>query len=529
MAIRMEKDQPQDPRRPRKPDTEREDRPADDGRRRKGGMFPLWYIALAVFAIIKKPKWLITIAVILGIFFVLRSFLAPVQGTGAFSYEASTNDFSYGATLNEAEYDKAMVYEPLSVGSQNRLPVRIDLTDYAPTPLHQGRQGSCAGWAAAYGARTISYARATGSDPDQSAFSPSFLYNQIARPGCQGAFLRDAMEAMKSIGSIPFSKFGYTDQTCQIAPDLSQRGEATNYRIKGYTRLSRGPGDYTTNAHSVKQHLAQGAPVIIGMLVGSSFQRGMMGRELWRPSRADYQGVGLGGHAMCLIGYDDQKAGGAFKVLNSWGRQWGNNGYAWVTYDDFDQFAKEAFGIYPEGSTRKFDTDRLEAAFALVENESRQIIPLQQTGEIIFRTTTPLRKGSKFKVAVTNEVECYVYVFGMETNGENYVLFPYTEKHSPYFGITGTRLFPKDYSMTLDQGGNRDRMAIIVSKKQLNYQSINRQINQNRNPEYLMRLVETLADDFVPECDFQVDGSVAFDCNTRGKSVLGVIVEIDKR
>ncbi len=528
MAIRMEKDQP-DPRQPRKPERDQPNRPEDPEKKRKGGTFPLWYLALALFAIIKKPKWLITIAVILGIYFVLRSFLDVGGAPGGVSYEASTDQFSYGATLNEAEYDKAMVYEPLSVGAQNRMPVRVDLTDFAPKPLHQGRQGSCSGWACAYGARTISYARATGADPDRSAFSPSFLYNQIARPGCQGAFLRDAMEAMKSIGSLPFSDFGYTDQTCRIAPDLSQRGAATNYRIKGYTRLSRGPGDYSTNAHSVKQHLAQGAPVVIGMLVGSSFQQGMMGRELWRPTRADYQGVGLGGHAMCLIGYDDQKAGGAFKVLNSWGTRWGNNGYAWITYDDFDQFAKEAFGIYPEGSTKKFDANRLEAAFALVENESQRIIPLQQTGEITFRTTSTLRKGSKFKIAITNEVECYAYVFGMEADGRNSVLFPYTEKHSPYFGITGTRLFPKDYSMTLDQVGNRDRMAIVISKKPINYQVLNRQINQNRSPEYMMRVVESLAEDFVPECDFQVEGSVAFDCATRGKNVLAVIVEVDKR
>jgi hypothetical protein len=38
-------------------------------------------------------------------------------------------------------------------------------------------------------------------------------------------------------------------------------------------------------------------------------------------------------HAIVLAGYDDAK--GAFKVINSWGKTWGNNGTIWVDYDFF--------------------------------------------------------------------------------------------------------------------------------------------------------------------------------------------------
>ncbi|ULT46065.1 DUF4384 domain-containing protein [Niabella defluvii] len=50
---------------------------------------------------------------------------------------------------------------------------------------------------------------------------------------------------------------------------------------------------------------------------------------------------------------------------------------------------------------------------------------------------------------VKNSTECYIYIFGQETNGSSYVLFPYLKpgetvsKHAPYCGITGYRLFPK--------------------------------------------------------------------------------------
>jgi hypothetical protein len=40
---------------------------------------------------------------------------------------------------------------------------------------------------------------------------------------------------------------------------------------------------------------------------------------------------GLGGHAMCILGYDDAQR--AFLVRNSWGADWGMDGYCWFGYD----------------------------------------------------------------------------------------------------------------------------------------------------------------------------------------------------
>jgi C1A family cysteine protease len=40
-------------------------------------------------------------------------------------------------------------------------------------------------------------------------------------------------------------------------------------------------------------------------------------------------------HAICIIGYDDNRFGGAFEIVNSWGATWGNSGYLWIKYSDF--------------------------------------------------------------------------------------------------------------------------------------------------------------------------------------------------
>jgi hypothetical protein len=523
MPIRIEKDQP-DHQRNRNNDPGR-----DPAQPKQKSRFSIGVILLAIYAIIKKPKWFIPILIILGLYFLFKpSFSSLSEGGGAYDYLADNEQFSFGAELNEEKYDLASVFEPLAVGSTS-LPAQASLESYAPRILHQGRQGSCSGWAGAYAGRTISFAQATGRRPDQIAFSPSFLYNQIALPRCQGAYLQEAMEAMKKVGSLPFSQFGYTDQTCQNLPDYSDRSAASPFRIKGYNRLTQGAGNYAPDFYGIKQHLAQGAPVLIGMMVGQSFQRDMMGRKLWRPTRNDYAGMNLGGHAMCLVGYDDNVGGGAFRVMNSWGKEWGDNGFAWIGYDDFNKFTKEAYGFFPEGKAKKFDEDRLEVKFALVNNDNQRIIPLRQADEIVFKTASAMPIGTKFKLAVTNSVECYTYVFGMETDGSSYVLFPYTQKHSPYCGITGTRLFPKDYSMTPDEIGRTDYMAIIVSKKPLDYQMINSRMNRSNERSYMLRMVNSIIDDFVPECDFDVDGSVYFNCNTSERSAIGMIIEVEKR
>jgi hypothetical protein len=50
----------------------------------------------------------------------------------------------------------------------------------------------------------------------------------------------------------------------------------------------------------------------------------------------------LGGHAVSLIGYDDAKR--AWIIRNSWGPTWGENGFAYVSYDDESGIANETWG-----------------------------------------------------------------------------------------------------------------------------------------------------------------------------------------
>ncbi|MEO1257508.1 MAG: C1 family peptidase [Bacteroidota bacterium] len=522
MPIRMEQD-------PERRQPRRDPNPSNN---RGGG--GLGQFLPFLLPLLLKNKKLLLIAIIAGAFWFFfmggsESLLGNLEGGAAGGVDNSVEQFSFGAALNEDEYYKADVYEPLATttafGNQ-QLPASVSLMKYAPKRMHQGRQGSCVGWASSYAARTILQSRATGQSPDNVAFSPSFLYNHIALRGCQGAYMNNAMEFMHGKGLLPFSEFGYDERSCDRTATNSQQNMAAQYRIKGYNRLSNGARDFGIDMNGIRQHLAAGAPVVIGMMVGGSFMHQMVGQEYWRPTQRDYQQYGFSGHAMCVTGYDDNEQ--VLEIMNSWGPEWGRNGVAKVSYRDFMNFTKEAYGLYPMGNAAKYDPDKLAVKFGLVENTSQTLIPLREVGDRVFRTRAPMSKDTKFKVAITNSIECYVYVFGQEVDGSSYVLFPYTEKHSPYCGITGTRLFPRDHSMSPDDLGNRDYIAVVVSKLELNWDALNRNINSSRQPTYIGKVRDAIGQQEIPGVQFTSNDAVEFSTDLKGKNVVATVIEIDK-
>ena len=85
------------------------------------------------------------------------------------------------------------------------------------------------------------------------------------------------------------------------------------------------------------------------------------------------------------------------------------------------------------------------------------------------------------------------------------MLFPYTKKHSPYCGITGTRLFPRDYSMQADELGNNDKIGVIITKKPIDYNKMNAQISKSTGTDYASKIKNALG--AMSENNVQYSGS----------------------
>ena len=220
-----------------------------------------------------------------------------------------------GAILESLDDLKAVPEPP---GYRAALPERADVPN-VPPPRDQSATSSCVSWAVTYAAASQA-ARRSGLGSTVT-FAPAFTYNQVSgdRTCWSATSTSKTLDLLRDIGTLPIEEFAFDPGWCGRVPTEAERKRAQRYRIKGWSRFDASVVDL------VKAQLARGVPVIFAMRVGTKL-RGHRGESVFDADFGD-----LGGHSMVAVGYDDAKQ--AFRIQNSWGRKWGDGGYAWFSYD----------------------------------------------------------------------------------------------------------------------------------------------------------------------------------------------------
>jgi hypothetical protein len=234
----------------------------------------------------------------------------------------------------------------LTAPSYTDIPRSISLKMYCPKPESQGSLGTTCTWATTFYALSISENIAINrTDPQQitnNAFSPYYTYkNSSNDPTFQrGMHIIDALDFLKGKGAVrrkPEEK---------LIPWLNMPAtvyaNSQNYKILDYLTLFNYYNNNLTTEQKVlpvKRTLSEKKPVIIAFKIEPSFYTA---KGVWQPVKN--QNV-AGYHAMCVIGYDDTISGGAFEIANSWGEEWGNDGFIWISYKDFADYVYEAYEI----------------------------------------------------------------------------------------------------------------------------------------------------------------------------------------
>jgi len=95
----------------------------------------------------------------------------------------------------------------------------------------------------------------------------------------------------------------------------------------------------------IKSFVANNYPIITAIDVEESFNNVNKIGASYSPNG---NASNWSGHAVTIIGYDDYKNGGSFEIMNSYGDEWGNDGYFWMSYKDFKKYAAEAYAFYKE-------------------------------------------------------------------------------------------------------------------------------------------------------------------------------------
>lgn len=222
------------------------------------------------------------------------------------------------------------------------LPKSVDMSSRMPPAGNQGKQNSCVAWTVGYACKSFQekYEENTsfikgGQLNKDAVFSPAFIYNQINNGADGGSLFADALNVLSQQGAVKWSDMPYNENDYLTRPSNAIKSKAKKYRIDFWRRVN------FLDAKEVKAQLNAGFPVIIGAMIDKGFidgGRNSGGRDyIWRAK----SGKELGGHAMLIVGYDDNK--GAFKILNSWGQNWGNKGYCWISYNFSSTAIREAY------------------------------------------------------------------------------------------------------------------------------------------------------------------------------------------
>ncbi|MGQ9927608.1 MAG: C1 family peptidase [Chloroflexaceae bacterium] len=230
-------------------------------------------------------------------------------------------------------------YEDVEVAAfaaPTALPERVDPPAHLPPPGNQGVRNSCVAFT------LVALFQARSGDPTD--LSEQFLYWACKeRDGIRGDVGTDPLvgvRVLQDLGICTEATWPYRPAPSDPIRPGHERPPAQAFdeaRLRRVTAFRKLPAK---GVLQIKEALAQGYPVLIGLYIWEHWNGSWQGRTLGRVRFPLPGEARRGGHAMAVLGYrDDADApgGGYFIARNSWGVDWGADnldgpGYAHVPY-----------------------------------------------------------------------------------------------------------------------------------------------------------------------------------------------------
>jgi Papain family cysteine protease len=186
--------------------------------------------------------------------------------------------------------------------------------------------------------------------------SPEFAYAYWKKlngdSNCdEGSYLFDEgnvagmSEVLKNVGTTSWNQLPFVNgKTCSITTEAQKTSAASN-KISDYARLDE---DEFKDVGELKSWLYAGYPLWFAVNLDEGFDE--IETDVWNKQN----GASQGGHAMVVVGWSDAKK--AFKIQNSWGTDFGDNGFVWIGYNYFIELLREHDGtigvLFPSESQK---------------------------------------------------------------------------------------------------------------------------------------------------------------------------------
>lgn len=200
-------------------------------------------------------------------------------------------------------------------------PSNYSLARFA-SPLDQGQTQSCVAHAIAQG---LVVAHAARDNPIELPSRRYLYWNSRGFHDQElydlGTFLRTCMRGLVHFGAPAEPFWPWAPELINRSPTWKAHRHAHDQRgLAGYYRIF---DDGNARLERIRLALANDRPVAFGTAVDRAFLDFGGGRTVGPPMSV------YGRHAMLVVGYEP----GRFRVVNSWGRYWGDGGFAWLSDD----------------------------------------------------------------------------------------------------------------------------------------------------------------------------------------------------
>lgn len=216
----------------------------------------------------------------------------------------------------------------------------MDLRPVLPPVRDQGERGTCVAFAvtAAHEAAIVTSA---GAIEDLSEEVLYWGCKQVDGDHESGTSFHSAAIALSTWGQPPEDLWPYDERRQESDDTYLPPPGALDSRVCRKAQLQAAEATVA----AIREHLAAGRSVVIGIRIGYSFLTPKAGRiPLPEPDEALTDG-----HALLVVGYNDGagQRDGFLIVRNSWGEGWGDGGYGYLPYEYIERHGAQAWVVDP--------------------------------------------------------------------------------------------------------------------------------------------------------------------------------------